>query len=394
MEYNHIPLIEIYTKYDMPSRHADHYIHHREDYIHVCEQIQIFYDVEEAHLITINSLRYQTKPGDLIIIQPWTPHRIQCLHENSKYNLIQFSPTIFESIAQIPHCQTDMAYWINQAGKCHTDHMNLNEVQRKRIEEFFAKYDSHRGFAMDLFRFSTFLETLAYICICLKRESEFKNGKAAKTTLSKKAMEYVEERFQEHILVSDIARHLFVTEKYLCSTFKKQTGFTIKQFISHCRIQKARSILYDVRNTPKDGFLQSGYSDYPTFLRMFKKIVGKTPTEYQKFRVKDRAQYPKEILDNVYKKPFPNRFLASVSPFLIENIEEPCIHRIVLNGFKNFFTRNVMQYDYKNVKVHFIGSIAYYYKEVLEEAALALQIELGTIIKSPMEGLVEFHSTL
>ena len=86
---------------------------------------------------------------------------------------------------------------------------------------------------------------------------------------------------------------------------------------------------------------------------------------------------PKEILDNVYKKPFPNRFLASVSPFLIENIEEPCIHRIVLN-----------------VKVHFIGSIAYYYKEVLEEAALALQIELGTIIKSPMEGLVEFHSTL
>ena len=69
---------------------------------------------------------------------------------------------------------------------------------------------------------------------------------------------------------------------------------------------------------------------------------------------------PKEILDNVYKKPFPNRFLASVSPFLIENIEEPCIHRIVLNGFKNFFTRNVMQYDYKNVKVHFIGSIAYY----------------------------------
>lgn len=103
---------------------------------------------------------------------------------------------------------------------------------------------------------------------------------------------------------------------------------------------------------------------------------------------------PKEILDRVYKKPFPNRFLASVSPFLIENIEEPCIHRIVLNGFKNFFTRNVMQYDYKNVKVHFIGSIAYYYKEVLEEAANALQIELGTIIKSPMDGLVEYHSTL
>ena len=53
-----------------------------------------------------------------------------------------------------------------------------------------------------------------------------------------------------------------------------------------------------------------------------------------------------------------------------------------------------MQYDYKNVKVHFIGSIAYYYKGGVAEAALDLQIEVGTIIKSPMEGLVEFHSTL
>ena len=118
-----------------------------------------------------------------------------------------------------------------------------------------------------------------------------------------------------------------------------------------------------------------------------------TPELKEKF-LKRFDLTPKEILDRVYKKPFPNRFLASVSPFLIENTEEPCIHRIVLNGFKNFFTRNVMQYDYKNVKVHFIGSIAYYYKEVLEEAANALQIELGTIIKSPMDGLVEYHSTL
>lgn len=118
-----------------------------------------------------------------------------------------------------------------------------------------------------------------------------------------------------------------------------------------------------------------------------------TPELKEKF-LKRFNLTPQEILDRVYKQPFPNRFLASVSPFLIENIEEPCIHRIVLNSFKNFFTRNVIQYDYKNVKVHFIGSIAYYYKEVLEEAANALQIELGTIIKSPMEGLVEYHSTL
>lgn len=103
---------------------------------------------------------------------------------------------------------------------------------------------------------------------------------------------------------------------------------------------------------------------------------------------------PQLILERVYKQPFPNRFLASLSPFLIEHIDEPCIHRLVLNSFKSFFTRNVMQYDYREVKVHFTGSIAYYYREVLDEAARALQIELGHIVRSPLEGLVTYHSNL
>lgn len=101
-----------------------------------------------------------------------------------------------------------------------------------------------------------------------------------------------------------------------------------------------------------------------------------------------------DILDKVYKQPFPNRFLASLSPFLAQNIEEPEIHNLVLNSFKAFFTRNVMQYDYKNNKVHLIGSVAYYYKSVLEEAAKESGITLGTIIKSPMKGLITYHSLI
>ncbi|MDY4975286.1 MAG: AraC family transcriptional regulator, partial [Clostridia bacterium] len=101
------------------------------------------------------------------------------------------------------------------------------------------------------------------------------------------------------ILIQDVAQQLFVTEKYLCSTFKKQTGFTLKQYISHCRIQKARNVLHSETATPKEAFLQSGYNDYPTFLRMFKKIVGKTPTEFKKCYAQERSAYPKEILEKM-----------------------------------------------------------------------------------------------
>ena len=102
---------------------------------------------------------------------------------------------------------------------------------------------------------------------------------------------------------------------------------------------------------------------------------------------------PADIIDRVYRKPFPNRFLASLSPFLAQNISEPCIHELVLNSFKAFFKRNIMQYEnYQNLKVNLIGSVAYYYKEVLAEAAEAMGIQLGTIIQSPMEGLIKYHA--
>lgn len=102
---------------------------------------------------------------------------------------------------------------------------------------------------------------------------------------------------------------------------------------------------------------------------------------------------PADIIDRVYRKPFPNRFLASLSPFLAQNIHEPSVYDLVLNSLKAFFKRNIMQYEnYQNLKVNFIGSVAYYYKEVLSEAAQEMGIQLGTIIQSPMEGLIKYHA--
>ncbi len=65
----------------------------------------------------------------------------------------------------------------------------------------------------------------------------------------------------------------------------------------------------------------------------------------------------------------------------------------MLNAFKSFFVRNVANYEgYKSMPVNFVGSIAYYYRDVLGEAASAVDCTIGTILKSPMEGLVKYHS--
>lgn len=100
-----------------------------------------------------------------------------------------------------------------------------------------------------------------------------------------------------------------------------------------------------------------------------------------------------EIIKRVYKEPGGNRFLASLTPFLLRHIDREEVYDLVYRSFVDFFVRNVCQYpQYRDVKVNFIGSIAFYYREVLSAAAEACDCNVGTIIKSPMEGLIAFHT--
>lgn len=113
--------------------------------------------------------------------------------------------------------------------------------------------------------------------------------------------------------------------------------------------------------------------------------------------IKDQflAQYrltPAEIIDRVYRQAFPNRFLASLSPFLAQHLNEPALFKLAADSFKAYFTRNIMQYDYKHHVTHLIGSVAWYYQEVLRSVGQELHIEIGKIDKSPMEGLISYHN--
>ena len=98
-----------------------------------------------------------------------------------------------------------------------------------------------------------------------------------------------------------------------------------------------------------------------------------------------------EVMDRVYKQPFPNRFLASLSPFLLENMGEPSVRAIVLGCFRAFFRRNVMQYDFRHHAVHFTGSVAWHYRVWLEQVAREEGVSVGSILPRPMEGLVRYH---
>lgn len=102
---------------------------------------------------------------------------------------------------------------------------------------------------------------------------------------------------------------------------------------------------------------------------------------------------PEQILEHVYKNPFPNRFLAKYTPFVAENITEPALHNLVKSGFNKFFRRNIQQYPQASDHlIHFTGSIAFYFEDILRESAVENGLKVGIIAQNPMEGLIKYHA--
>ncbi len=102
---------------------------------------------------------------------------------------------------------------------------------------------------------------------------------------------------------------------------------------------------------------------------------------------------PADILENVYKKPFPSRYLASFALFLAENRGHYMIENIIEDGLNDFFFNHLYKYrETWTSPIHFIGSVAFGFRDVLQELCNTYELELGKVVKKPMPGLIAYHS--
>lgn len=99
-----------------------------------------------------------------------------------------------------------------------------------------------------------------------------------------------------------------------------------------------------------------------------------------------------EILEAVYKKPLPNRYLAGYAIFLAENRGHFMVENIIEDGLNDFFFNHIYKYrESWSMPLHFIGSIAYGFKDVLKDLCDSYELQLGRVLKNPMEGLIKYH---
>jgi glucosamine kinase len=125
---------------------------------------------------------------------------------------------------------------------------------------------------------------------------------------------------------------------------------------------------------------------------LHKEMPSEIRTKFENnFGVLDRLT----ILENAYHQSFPNRYFAGFSKFLYENRNDDFCKNLVLQSFQAFFEKYILKYPMLHeAKINFVGSVAYYYADLLHELADNQSISIGKILKTPIAGLEEFHSKL
>lgn len=95
---------------------------------------------------------------------------------------------------------------------------------------------------------------------------------------------------------------------------------------------------------------------------------------------------------HLYKQPNPNRYLASFAKFMFEFKEDKYIKKIIKRGFQEFFKYRVLPFGKTtDTPIYFIGSIAFYFSEILKKVAKKNHLSVTGILQRPIDNLLDFH---
>jgi len=96
-----------------------------------------------------------------------------------------------------------------------------------------------------------------------------------------------------------------------------------------------------------------------------------------------------DAIKRLYRVPEPNRFMASMAPFVQQHLDNPFVHQLALSAFSDFFSIQKSYYGEDDLEWNLSGSVAFHFQEVVREAAQAENCRVGTIIQAPMPLLIK-----
>ncbi len=160
----------------------------------------------------------------------------------------------------------------------------------------------------------------------------------------------------------------------------------------------SNSCLYDgkqiIENVPSLGYLlaDEGSGTEIGKLLLTDYLYGKLPDELTR-NLENRLDLTFEkAMNRIYKEPMPNKFMASLSKFVFQNIKNPYCIELVKKAFNHFFDAHISKYtDYQKYPIACVGSVGYYYSNILKSVAEERGMQVYKTMEAPIAGLTLYH---
>lgn len=248
--------------------------------VHIHRSYEIMYWISGDATYFVEGQSYDMRPDDLIFTNTRELHKI-VFNSNEPYEriFIQFKPELTMGLQQKDFNPLSI---IENRPLGHSNRIPANEVHKHKIDVMFQKmYDLCKSNTpMDNLLIKT---TLIELLVALNQLLEnLETETVPVSTNSNKInniLVYINNNLSEKISLDLLEKKFFINKYYLSHVFKQTTGFSLIEYITHKRVMEAKEMLIKGFSATETANTV-GYSDYSSFYRVFKKIVGISPQQY------------------------------------------------------------------------------------------------------------------
>lgn len=263
----------IRCNYEVHSSRNDTYSMERP---HFHEDVEITLCTSGEGIFFLEPEIYPMHRGQLFLIVPATLHR-SVANDSYRSRVLRVPTCLLEEIS------TSQSNFANCTQQYSRVQVTLDEAQTRELEEMYEQLESpgNKQFGNDMQRF------ILLMAFLVKSFSYFVTGEATPANINlelanmKPVIKYIQAHLAEPLSLDSIAAHFFISKFYLCRNFKLATGFSVIDYIIHCRILRARALLRTGYRVQETGELV-GFHNNEHFIRTFKKLTGISPKRYAK----------------------------------------------------------------------------------------------------------------
>jgi AraC-like DNA-binding protein len=261
--------------------------------IHIHNSFEIFLATTDNIRYSIEGSYYDLKKGDIIITNASEVHRPSTINADPcGRQFILFSPAYFEQTIKDIHPRF---YIFTKRKKGYYNHLKPNDIDRDYISQLFNRiidsYSSHAS-SENLLTTVLIAELLIHLeriySYCYTTNKNYKSHRKIEPRV-KSLLEDINLNYKNKISLDELANQHYMNKYYMCHLFKSETSFSIGEYINSQRIMHAKDLLENDKLSFNEIAQMCGFEDYSNFYKIFKKLMGASPSKYKNIYLNDQS---------------------------------------------------------------------------------------------------------